>query len=171
MAWKFKLHNAINPRQTGITFTLPKNYDTLTWRRHGQWSWYPEDHIGRLAGTTKAFFDHPPCGLAGPRTEPTWPWSQDQNAYGCNDFRSTKFNIYQAALTDATGSGLRALAAADRHAHAWIDDDHARLLIADYANDGAEGFFQMTRAIPNRPVAKGGIISSNALVELVDKTK
>ncbi len=124
-----------------------------------------------LAGTTKAFFEVIRPGPAGPRTAPTWPWSQDQNAYGCNDFRSTKFNIYQAALTDAAGTGLRAIAAADRHAHAWIDDDHAHLLIADYANDGAEGFFQMTRAIPNRPRCCWEIISSNAQVELVDKTK
>ena len=166
VAWKFTLKHALNPRQTGMTFTLPRTCDTLTWRRRGQWSWYPEDHIGRLTGTASAFSGHT-CGLAGPRTAPTWPWSQDENAYGTNDFRSTKFNIFEAALTDAAGLGLRAVAAADRHAHAWIDGDHARLLVADYANDGAEGFFQTTRAIPNRAVAQGGTVSSTAQVELI----
>jgi len=167
IAWKFAVNKALNPRQTGITFSLPKACATLAWRRAGQWSWYPEDHIGRVAGTAKAFPGVGICGLAGPRTPPTWPWSQDQNPYGSNDFRSTKCNIYFAALTDDTGRGLRAVAAADRHAHAWIDGDQARLLIADYANDGAEGFFQATRAVPNRPMAKGGIVTGTAQVELV----
>ena len=166
VTWKFTLKNDLNPRQTGITFILPKNCQTLSWRRRGQWSWYPEDHIGRIEGTTPAFYKHPFCGLAGPRTQPEWPWSKDQNEYGCNDFRSMKFNIYSAELTDAKGTGLRAVAAGDRDAHVWIDGDHACLLVANYANDGAEGFFQATRAISNRPVAKGGAVTGSAQVEL-----
>lgn len=167
VSWKFTLNNALNPRQTGVTFILPKDCQTLSWHRHGQWSWYPEDHIGRTDGTTPAFYQHPFCGLAGPRTQPTWPWSQDQNEYGCNDFRSTKFNIFSAALTNPTGTGLRAVAAGDRHAHAWIDGDHAFLLVPNYANDGAEKFFKSTRAIPNRPIAKGGDATGSVQVELV----
>jgi beta-galactosidase len=166
IAWKFSMRQAINPRQLGITFSVPATCDTLSWRRKGQWSWYPEDHIGRPIGTAAAFSGHT-CGLAGPRTEPSWPWSQDQNQYGSNDFRSTKFNIFSAAVTDHTGLGLRAVAAADRHAHAWIDGTSACLLVADYANDGAEGFFQCTRAIPNHPLNKGATVTGSAQMELV----
>ncbi len=167
VSWRFNLKEALNPRQTGITFTLPGNCQTLSWHRRGQWSWYPKGEIGRLTGTAKAFPGHPACGLAGPRTQPTWPWAEDQNEYGCNDFRSTKCNIFLAQLTDADGIGLRAVAAADRHAHAWMDGGRAHLLVADYVNDGAEGFFQMTRAIPDRPIAKGGVVAGSAQVELV----
>ena len=165
VSWKFTLNQAINPRQTGVTFILPKNCQTLSWHRRGQWSWYPADHIGRADGTAQAFPGHPACGLAGPRIQPTWPWSQDENEYGCNDFRSTKCNIYSAELSDVNGIGLRAVAAADRHAHAWINGDHAFLLVANYANDGAERFFQCTRAIPNHPIAKGGDATGSVLVE------
>jgi hypothetical protein len=168
VSWRFTLKDGLNPRQTGITFTLPGNCQTLSWHRRGQWSWYPEDHIGRLTGTAKAFPGHPACGLAGPRTQPTWPWAEDQNEYGCNDFRSTKCNIFLAQLTDGDGIGLRAVAAADRHAHAWMDGGRAHLLVADYVNDGAEGFFQMTRAISDRPIAKGGVVAGSAQVELVE---
>jgi beta-galactosidase len=169
VAWTFTLNKALNPRQTGVTFVLPRTCQTLSWRRRGQWSWYPEDHIGRAVGTTKAFPAHASCGLAGPRTQPTWPWSEDYNEYGCNDFRSTKLNIFFAQLVDDQGLGLRALAAADRHAHAWMDGSHACLLVADYANDGAEKFLQATRAIANRPIAMGGTVAGSAQVEVVSQ--
>jgi beta-galactosidase len=164
--WAFTSKQEINPRQTGMTFGLPETCDTLTWRRRGQWTVYPEDHIGRLSGTAKAFRGHPDCGLAGPRTQPAWSWSEDQNQYGCNDFRSTKSNIFEAALKDGHGVGLRAVAAADRHAHAWIDGGKAMLMVADYVNEGAEGYLQCTRAIPDRKVPKGGTISGSAQVEV-----
>jgi len=38
--WKFTSNQALNPRQTGVTFILPKDCQTLSWRRHGQRSWY-----------------------------------------------------------------------------------------------------------------------------------
>jgi len=167
--WNFTATEDVNPRQTGMTFDLPKSCDTLAWRRRGQWSVYPEDHIGRLAGKTKAFQGHPACGLVGPRTKPSWPWSEDQNSYGCNDFRSTKFNILEAVLSDQHGVGLRAVAAADRHAHTWIDGDKARLMVADYANDGADSYFQCTRAIPDRKVARGEAFCGSVQVELAGK--
>ena len=164
--WKFTSNQALNPRQTGVTFSLPKDCQTLSWRRHGQWSWYPADHIGRTEGTTPAFFQHPFCGLAGPRAQPNWPWSQDQNQYGCNDFRSTKFNIFFAELTNTHHAGLRIVAAGDRHAHAWMDRDNAFLLVANYANDGDDKFFQTTRALANQPIANGDTLFGSALVEL-----
>lgn len=169
VTWNFTSKKDINPRQTGMTFDLPNSCDELTWRRRGQWTVYPADHIGRLTGRAKAFPGHPACGLAGPLTQPSWSWSEDQNQYGCNDFRSTKFNIFEAALIDGQGVGLRAVAAADRHVHTWIEGDHARLMVADYANEGSEGYFQCTRAIPDRGVVKGGPISGSAQVEITGK--
>ena len=40
----------IDPRQWGLVFTLPLEFDTLRWVRDAQWRWYPDDHIGRPAG-------------------------------------------------------------------------------------------------------------------------
>ena len=140
--------------------------DILSWRRLGQWSFYPEDHIGRLVGTAHAFLGHPPSGLLGPGTLPTWPWSEDEDAYGSNDFRSTKLNILEATLADSSGLGLHAVAAADRHVHAWMDGDQALMMIATSANDGSQRISQVTRAIPDQPIAVGGAIAGTAQVEI-----
>jgi len=169
VAWSFLIKNEANPRQTGVTFILPRSCDTLSWRRRGQWSFYPEDHVGRLAGAAKAFPGHPVCGLAGPHARPTWPWSEDQNEFGSNDFRSTKCNILEATLDNDAGIGLRTVAAADRHVHAWIEGDHAMLMVADYANEGSDRFTQFTRIIPDRPIAKGGTLAGSVQIEVVQR--
>jgi len=169
VAWDFSIRNEINPRQTGVTFLLPKSCDRLSWRRRGQWSFYPEDHIGRLAGTAKAFPGHSVCGLAGPHARPTWPWSEDQNEYGSNDFRSTKYNILEAVLDNEAGTGLRAVAAANRHVHTWIDGDHAMMMVADYANEGSDRFTQFTRFILDRRIAQGGTTAGSVQIEVVQR--
>ena len=169
VTWNFKMKNEINPRQIGMTFTLPKSCDVLSWKRRAEWSCYPEDHIGRPTGTAKASYGHPASGLTGPRTPPKWPWNEDENQYGSNDFRSTKLNILEAALTNNAGIGLRAIAAADRHAHAWIDGDHAMLMIADYANEGSDTFTQFTRIIPDQKIAKGGSVTGSVNIEVLDQ--
>lgn len=167
--WNFTVKSAVNPRQTGVTFLLPKDCDTLWWKRRGQWSFYPDDHIGRPIGTARAFPGHPACGLAGPRTPPSWPWSEDQNEYGSNDFRSTKFNIFEATLTNEVGTGLRTVADGNRHVHAWMDGDHAQLAALDYANDGSENFFQATRRLIDRKIPAGGTVAGSVQVEVTQK--
>ncbi len=130
------------PRQIGLVFTAPADCDTLSWRRKAFWSSYPDDHIGRPQGTAAAFAkDVPLSGLAGPRTQPTWSWSLDGNKYGSNDFRSTKLNIFEASLRSAGGNGLRVLSDASQHMRTWVDGDQVRLLVADYASEGAAPFF------------------------------
>lgn len=168
VGWSFSSSAEIDLRQVGITFTLPKACDTLSWRRRGQWNYYPADHIARLQGSARASSGRPFCGLfVGPRQPPAWPWSEDWNQYGCNDFRSTKFNIIEAVLSDGHSLGLRAVAAADRHAHAWLDGEQAFLAILDYANDGVnEGLLKGHRGVPPRVIARGGIITGSAQFEL-----
>jgi hypothetical protein len=168
VAWNFTSPVEVDLRQLGIVFSLPKTCDTLTWRRRGQWNFYPDDHIGRLSGQAKAFPGTPFCGLFGPRTKPGWPWSEDTLAHGCNDFRATKLNILTATLCDERSVGLRAVAAADRHAHAWMDGDQAFFAVLDYANDGVnEGLARDRRGVPVRVIEKGGVIAGSAQVELV----
>ena len=173
VTWNFTTPKELDPRQLGVTFSVPRSCDRLEWQRKGQWNFYPEDHIGRLSGQTKAFPENLPCTLFGPRTKPTWPWSADTiPAFGCNDFRSTKLNILSATLCDSQGLGLRAVAAADRHAHVWIDGDHAFFSVLDYANDGCnEGMAPDRRGVPARVIAAGGAITGSAQVDLVGSGK
>ncbi|MCL2660752.1 MAG: hypothetical protein FWD64_09585, partial [Acidobacteriaceae bacterium] len=90
-------------RQIGmVLYTSGKN-DTLSWKRKGQWSVYPEDHIGRLEGSAKALPDPSLVSKAGTwmevayREQPTWPWHMDANELGTRDFRSTRRDIWRAS--------------------------------------------------------------------------
>ena len=82
----------------------------------GEWSVYPEDHIGR-PGETRAFAAHsdqlPPC----------WPWASDNSPMGCNDFRSTKRHILWASLSYPHGPGI------------WVESDGIQNVRAEVQSD------------------------------------
>jgi len=142
ISYSFTCTRAVNPRQVGIVLDLPRTFDTLTWKRKGLWSYYPEGHIGRTRGTARAF---PPnvgiCSQVGPMRQPSWPWKDDATLNGSNDFRSTKTNILSACLRAGDGSGaIEVLSDGKQHVRAWVEGSRVRLLIADYSNAGAERF-------------------------------
>jgi hypothetical protein len=58
------------------------------------------DHIGRPIGTALAF---PKVSNTVP---PTGLWSQEISSMGSNDFRSTKRNVYWAAVHYPEGAGV-----------------------------------------------------------------
>jgi len=95
--------------EVGVTYLLPAAVDRIRWERKGLWSAYPEDHIGRNRGTAPRAGKVPVY-----REEPTWPWGLDEKTFyyfgaedkggrGCNDFRSTKENVwnYSACLANS----------------------------------------------------------------------
>ncbi|MET9730113.1 glycoside hydrolase family 2 TIM barrel-domain containing protein [Streptomyces sp. NPDC006458] len=99
----------------GVRYVLADGTDTLTWQRDGQWTAYPDDHIGRASGTA---LKHRASGSDGYGTQPQWPWAQDTHSYflfgknspahWTNDFRSTKLNVRIAKATaGASGPGVQ----------------------------------------------------------------
>jgi hypothetical protein len=97
--------NAGGFEEVGLSFVLTGNIDRLSWSRQGQWSVYPDDHIGRTLGTARR---HGPGANGQAGVAPIWSWAQDEkdfNHYGAddpggrgsNDFRSMKENIYYAS--------------------------------------------------------------------------
>jgi hypothetical protein len=91
-------------REVGVAYTLCNAVDRLTWERKGLWSAYPEDHIGRTAGTAYRVRSD---GDEGYGVSPSWPWGADMRNYslygkydvggrGTKDFRSMKHNIWSA---------------------------------------------------------------------------
>lgn len=94
----------IQAREIGVGFELPTGMDRLEWDRKSEYSYYPEDHIGRPHGVamvhSKAAQTVPP----GDR-----PYSQDDHPWGCNDFRSAKRHIYWASLTNSEGAGVKVI--------------------------------------------------------------
>jgi len=107
-------------REIGVRIPLRSACDELTWRRWSEWGEYPADSISRTEGRAKARRDAG-SPLLPESTRPTWPWSLDETELGTNDFRGVKLNIYEAALLNPEGEGLRVGADADAHVRACLD--------------------------------------------------
>jgi len=102
-------------------------------------SLYPEDHIGRPEGSSPAFYpDVERCGVFGPLSDVDYPWSHDATDLGCNDFRSTKHNVYAARLSNAEGLGLTLRSDATQHVRCWVLPEMIRMLAADFSGHGSE---------------------------------
>lgn len=149
--YDFELLEEISPRQIGLVFSLPREFNTLKWRRQGQWSYYPDDHIGRPEGEAHAFPTDPDFDY---RSAPAWSWAHDCTPGGSNDFRATKFNIFEAALRNKDRDSLRVSSDGFQHVRAWTEGDATRLLVADFSNEGAANFFN-ENALP-RPILNSG---------------
>jgi hypothetical protein len=103
-------------REIGVGFLLDPELDSLSWERIALWSAYPDDHIGRPAGT--ALRMAPGTQREEYRERPVHPWSLDTKDFflfgqGSGrpddqppvpmDFRATKEQILRYALTDRRG--------------------------------------------------------------------
>lgn len=139
VGYDFKVTKKINPRQTGLVFTLPKAAEKLSWVRKGYWDVYPADHIARLEGTVRAT-EGVAATSVGPRTKPAHAWRLDNLPYGNNDFCSTKHNVYLASLLDLSGHGLVVDGAGKTHVRAWRTDAAAFLFAGEFSNGGSERF-------------------------------
>lgn len=115
-------------REIGVKIGLREGCQELSWRRWSEWGVFPEDSICRTEGKATTWRDA--SGDDTPKSaRPTWPWSQDQTSLGTADFRSTKFNIYEATLTADDGSGVTVTANADRHVRACAAGDSMKMHI------------------------------------------
>ncbi len=79
-------------QELGWAFTLPAGADHFSWHRKGYWSYYPADHIGRIAGSAT------PDSADQDITHITRP-----DAF---DFNSTKYACDWAMLADTGGRGI-----------------------------------------------------------------
>ena len=91
---------AVNPREIGIVFTVPRTLERLSWRRKALWNFYPEGHPGRASGEALPFRNPSMWPAWKPGQAPPWPWELDSTDRGTADFRGTKYQIYRAALLD-----------------------------------------------------------------------
>jgi beta-galactosidase len=113
-------------REVGLQFGVPLWCDKLQWRRRGEWSVYPDDHIGRNDGMAMA---HAP----GPqRVPPTQPFALDDTPIGTNDFRSSKRNFVFGSLTDKDGYGIGIEAVGSQHLRASVDSDFIEVNVNDW---------------------------------------
>ena len=153
--YELVLKQDISPRQWGLVFTFPRQFNTLRWWHQASGTWYPADHIGRPEGSATAspvvrrFVEEP-------RTEPQNPWSLDANALGTADFRSTKANICLASLSDGIKASFIVHSDdSSQSVRAWVDGDCVRLLVAGFNTGGSDPFFDTHYARERRPLKKG----------------
>lgn len=132
----FKIGNSI--RQIGIGFHLPEEYNKLSWKRKSVWSVYPDDHIGRTEGSTKAFYPETQSKYLEQRIVPEHSYNKDGNEYGSNDFRSTKSCLITGKLINGSGDTVTIESNGKQHLRAWILPDATSFLIANYSDAGNE---------------------------------
>jgi hypothetical protein len=126
ISYDFKyLGSEVHVREMGLRFGVPVSINTLEWKRRGEWSIYPDDHIGRNIGKAPAH-----SGVV-PLVPPQNPFSQDDSPMGTNDFRSTKRRIEHASVTDLDGYGLYIDSNGEQYLRATVETDR----IAVYVND------------------------------------
>ncbi len=130
---------AMDARETGVRLLVNGACDEITWRRWSEWGAFPGESISRTTGTAKAH-RNASWGAARWNERPAWPWSQDETELGTADFRSVKFNIYEASLAAPNGAGISVHANADTHFRAALD---ARGVIAHVLTHCAMGQFQI----------------------------
>ncbi|WP_316822551.1 glycoside hydrolase family 2 TIM barrel-domain containing protein [Pedobacter gandavensis] len=128
------------PYQYGMLFQLPLAYETLQWKRKGEFSIYDENDISRNEGSARLNAKWFP-GVEEFGKVPQGAWKDDANEMGSNDFRSTKKHVLTVLLKDDSGRGLKINANADQASRAWLQDGRIQLLIADYSNAGSEPFY------------------------------
>jgi beta-galactosidase len=167
VAYRFTLKHNVNPRQVGLVFDLPRSWDTITWTRNAPYTVYPADHIGRAEGTARAFGKKDKYEPVNLREQPAWPWSEDVTEGGSQDFRSTKENIVSYQVSSSAGHGVKILSDGKQHARSWVDGDKIRVLVADYSNAGAEGFFRGHAAREDRPLKAGDVIEGVVSLQLL----
>lgn len=149
-------------REIGLRFSVPTECSVLEWDRKGEWSVYPPDHIGRPRGTAPAFPENPDPN------HPSRPWSQDISPMGSNDFRSTKRNIYWAAIHCPAGPGVLVESDASQHLRAFVETDRISVHVNDWFGGTNVGWWEWTHNYgKGRLVTKGDRITSKLNLRIV----
>jgi hypothetical protein len=163
-SYEFKIRKKVDPRQYGLVVYLPRSFETMSWSRRGQWTVYPENHIGRPLGTARALIP----GHDGVfRKPPAWDWKDDQNKLGSNDFRSTKADVLWVVLSRPEGEGLM-LRSDGRHAsRTFLDGDRVGWLIADFSTGGGDIFFAPHHRLDDRPLEAGDAVNGSFVLSFV----
>jgi beta-galactosidase len=112
-------------QEVGFRFEVPLRLDRLSWTRKGELSWYPQGHIGALAGDVQAHSGRPPF------VTPSWPYQEDDAPMGSNQYRSTKRHIVTATVREPSGPGWEIQSDGSQNLRAAIESDR----IAVYVND------------------------------------
>lgn len=161
MDYQLTCKTDIDPRQIGLVFGLPREYELLSWNRIAQWSVYPDDHIGRPSGWAKPFPDGENNAFRF-GIKPDWPWSADQTPMGSNDFRATRERIKWAELANGSNQGVRIESDGSHAVRSWVGEDKIHLLVASFFTGGGDMFFASHHQKERKPLKKGDSFTGSA---------
>lgn len=146
----------MDTREAGIRLLLNAACDEVKWRRWSEWGVFPKEDISRTEGSAKAHRD-PKLRLARWNQRPVWPWALDETELGTADFRSVKFNIYEAGLRSPNGNGLVLHANADAHFRAALTPG------------GVEGFLLSRCSLGQVPLTANDHVKGEFVVQLLPR--
>jgi beta-galactosidase len=166
--YSFTSKDAVDPRQIGLVYSVPRSNENLSWYRKGFWSSYPDWHIGRINGEAIPF---PPNVFYINKLEvaPAGDWRFDANSLGTNDFRSTKDNFYWAALTKPGGAGIIALSEGKHSFRSYVNGHVINFLVADYSNGGGEMFFAPHLEFERKPLKAGDKFTGKVTLKIISQ--
>jgi hypothetical protein len=120
--------------RSGVRLALAPSLDTLFWLRKTAVSSYPKHHIGRPHGVARALPPHTP--------DPAL-FALTATGEGTADFRSTRFDITRAELTDQSSAAVVILERGSPiHTRCAQAGDVVSLQVLDHVNVGSEPFLK-----------------------------
>ncbi len=149
-------------REIGLEFELPLACDRLRWDRRAEYSYYPDDHIGRPVGEAVA---HPAAAQTVPPGDR--PYGLDDHPWGSNDFRSTKRNIYTASLTDGEGQGVQVVSDGTQHVRASVATHEIQLEVLDFYGGMSWTYNNGYHYGPGRTIKPGEVLEGTVRLRML----
>ncbi|MEW5978459.1 MAG: glycoside hydrolase family 2 TIM barrel-domain containing protein [Acidobacteriota bacterium] len=152
----------VRTREIGLRFAVPPWFDRLSWKRKGEWTVYPDDHIGRNRGTARAHSGHS-------AVPPQWSFAEDDSVMGTNDFRSTKRNIVRAQIDDSSGLGIEVVSDGTQHCRAIAESDRIAVHVNDwFGGTGAVAWGEWSSNYgTGKPIGPGDRIQGSLTLHLL----
>lgn len=161
--YEFTYHGSdVWVREIGLDFETPLGFDKLSWDRNAEFSYYPDDHIGRPLGEAVA---HPAVPQIVPPTNR--PFGLDDHPWGCNDFRSAKRHIYTASLTDKDGLGIKVFSDGSQHVRANVGVHAIHFKVLDFYGGTGLTYHEGWHFGPGRLVKTGEILKGTVKMKLL----
>lgn len=140
----------VSATEVGMKLEVPLALDHLTWKRKGDWTWYPSDHIGALQGSVTAHSGKP--GFVVPK----WPYAEDDSPMGSNMYRSTKRGLLRATVTNDAGQGWEILSDGSQNLRASVGTDRITVYVSDFYGGAPDDLYEFVVNYGNGKVLHSG---------------
>jgi len=86
---------------------------------------------------------------------------------GCNDFRSTRRNIYWATLSSVDGFGVKVHSAGKHHVRTYLENDQCHFLLTGFNTGGADIFLDSHYRNSRKKLKEGDCIKDTVKLKLI----